>query len=181
MRVLVTGPQGSGKSTQAVLLAQDLGVSYIQLGEIFRTVALVDDSEIAKKVRQALTAGELVAPDLAAKIINKRLAQADCKNGFVLDGFPRNLKDITNFSQKLDIAFYLKISDQVAVKRLLARSRADDTQELIEERLKNYHQETAPILEVFKKSGILVEIDGERPIDVIHDDIVKYLKAREIH
>ena len=181
MKVLVTGPQGSGKSTQAVLLAQDLGLPHLQLGEMFRTISLIDDSQKAQKVREALASGEFVPSDLAAEIINKRLSQADCQNGFVLDGFPRNLKDLGNFSQQLDVVFYIKISDAEAAKRLLARSRADDTKELIWERLANYHSETETILKTFTESGILTEIDGERTIEAIHQDIVKRLKAHEVH
>ncbi len=181
MKTLVAGPQGSGKSTQAVLLAQDLNVPYIQLGEIFRNVALVEDSKQAQEVRDALESGKLVPADLTAKIINKRLAQTDCKNGFVLDGFPRNLADIKNFSAGLDIVVFLKVSDKAGVERLMARGRTDDTPELIRQRLKNYYAETQPILENFKRLGILVEVDGERPIDEIHEDIVEHLKAREIH
>ena len=181
MRILVTGPQGCGKSTQAVLLAQDLGVSYIQLGEIFRTIALIEDSQEAAQVRKSLEAGEFVPPQLTAKIIEKRLAQSDCEKGFVLDGFPRNLTDIANFGQKLDIVFYLKISDEEGVKRLLARARPDDTKELIEQRLKKYHQETEPILQTFREQGILVEINAEQPIDQIHADILSRVKVNDIH
>lgn len=181
MRVLITGPQGSGKSTQAVLLAQDLGVPNIQLGEILRTIALIDDSKVASVVGNALSKGKLVPAKIVAQIINKRLTEEDCKKGFVLDGFPRTKEDIKNFNSKLDKVFYLKVSEDEGVRRLLKRGRSDDTEELIRKRLRAYYLETEPILEVFKKSGILVEIDGERPISQIHKDIVSKLKIPDVH
>lgn len=181
MRILVTGPQGSGKSTQAVLLAQDLGVPYIQLGEILRNIALIDDSKKAEKVREKLQAGKLVDFDLVAEIINKRLQQVDCSRGFVLDGYPRSMTDIQNLNQKLDRVIFLRISEKVGVDRLLKRGRADDTRGLISERLRNYYTETQPILDYFEKSGILVEINGEASVSKIHKDIISKLALNDIH
>jgi len=181
LKVLLSGPQGSGKSTQAVLLAQDLEVPYIQLGEILRTIALVEDSQIAKTIREAISQGKLAPSDTVAKFVNKRLSQADCRRGFVLDGFPRSAKDIENLNQKLDKVIYLKISEDEGIKRLLARGRADDRQDLIKERLKNYHSETQPILDYFAKLGILIEVDGEKTVAQIHQDIVQKLAINDIH
>lgn len=181
MRILVTGPQGSGKSTQAVLLAQDLRLPYIQLGEMFRAIALLDDSATADKVRKALITGELAPFDLTAKIVNRRLSQADCKQGFVLDGYPRSKTDIENLNQKLDKVIYLKVSEEVGIGRLLKRGRVDDRQDLIAERLRNYYAETQPILDYFAKLGILVEVDGEVTVAQIHKDIVAKLGIDDIH
>lgn len=181
LRVLVTGSQGSGKSTQAVLLAQDLGVPYIQVGEILRNISLVEDSKTAKMIKDTLSKGELLPAQLIVQIMNNRLSQPDCQKGFVLDGYPRNVQDVKNFNQNLDRVVNLKISATESVKRLLERGRADDTRKLIRERLANYHAETEPILQIFKNKGILVEIDGEREIDDIHQDIIKLLAADEVH
>lgn len=181
LRVLVTGSQGSGKSTQAVLLAQDLGVPYIQVGEILRDISLVEDSKTAQMIKDTLSKGELLPAQLIVQIMNNRLSQPDCQKGFVLDGYPRNVQDVKNFNQNLDRVVNLKISETESVKRLLERGRADDTRKLIRERLANYHAETEPILQIFKNKGILVEIDGEREIDDIHQDIIKLLEADEVH
>lgn len=181
LRVLVTGSQGSGKSTQAVLLAQDLGVPYIQVGEILRNISLVEDSKTAQMIKDTLSKGELLPAQLIVQIMNNRLSQPDCQKGFVLDGYPRNVQDVKNFNQNLDRVVNLKISETESVKRLLERGRADDTRKLIRERLANYHAETEPILQIFKNKGILVEIDGEREIDDIHQDIIKLLEADEVH
>lgn len=181
MKILIAGPQGSGKSTQAVLLAQDLEVPCIQLGEILRTISLVEDSQIAKTVKEAISQGKLAPFDTVAKFVNKRLSQVDCRRGFVLDGFPRSDKDIENLNQKLDKVIYLKISEEAGVKRLLARGRTDDKQDLIKERLRIYHSETQPVLDYFAKLGILIEVDGEKTVAQIHQDIVQKLAINDIH
>lgn len=181
MRILVTGPQGSGKSTQAILLAQDLGVPYIAAGEIFRNLTLIDDSQKVEKIKNAMTRGELIPIDLASEIINKRLKQSDCERGFVLDGFPRNLAQIQKLTTLIERAVYLRVSDETCVRRLVARKRLDDRENLIKTRLAIYHQETAPLLEIFKKQNILLEVDGEKTVVQIHKDIISRLNLNDIH
>ena len=181
MKILVTGPQGSGKSTQAVLLAQDLGVPYIAAGEIFRNLTLIDDSQKAEKIRALMSTGELIPIEMADEIINRRLQYTDCQKGFVLDGFPRNLDQLNKLQVKLDHIIYINVSDKEGIARLLKRKRADDTEDVIGERLSIYHAETKPLLAIFKRENILEEVNGERPISQIHTDIVKRLKINDIH
>jgi adenylate kinase len=178
MNILILGPQGSGKSTQAQLLALDLGLPYIAMGEILRTISLLKDSPTARIVKQKLEQGKLIPLDLASSIINKRLEQKDCQKGFVLDGFPRNRKQLTPLKIKFDKVFYIKVSDKEGIRRLLARGRQDDTPEIIAERLRIYHGETEALLETFRKDKILEEIEGERSAEEIHQDILERVRAR---
>jgi len=179
MNVLILGPQGSGKSTQAQLLSVDLGVPFIQMGEILRTISLLDDSPMANNIKKSLEKGKLVANSIASLIVNRRLSQEDCKNGFVLDGYPRSREQLKSLNVKFDKVFYIKVSDKEGAKRLLARKRHDDTPEVIAKRLKIYHAETEPLLEIFRKEGVLEEIDGERSVEEIHQDILKRVQSKK--
>src|SRR3989344_3737522 len=176
MNILVDGPQCSGKSTQAAMLAFKLKVPHIQMGEILRNISLINDSKTVEVIKEAMNEGELVPLEINATLVNKRLRLNDCKNGFVLDGFPRNDQQLERLESKLDKVFYLKISDEEGIKRLLLRKRADDNEETIKQRLSIYHSQTEPVLEIFRQDGILEEIDGERSIEEIHTDILERVK-----
>lgn len=168
MKILLTGPQGSGKSTQADLLAQYLNVPKISTGDIFRKIKQ-EDSEKGKRIRQILNSGQLVDDQTTAEIVKRRLAGEG--SGFVMDGYPRTLEQINLFDPLFDKVFYLKLSDEEAIKRLLSRGREDDTRELIAQRLKIYHQQTDPVLDYYKVKGLLKEIDGLGSIDEIRQRI----------
>lgn len=175
------GPQGSGKSTQASLLAQDLGLPYVQTGEILRIISLLDDSNTATLIKNAVDNGKLVPTEIVTQIINKRLTQPDCIRGFVMDSYLRNQDQFRELQAKLDKVFYVRLSDEEGIKRLIKRGRADDTREVIAKRLSIYHQETEPLLTTFQDKGILEEVDGERSIKDVHDDILKRLGSHDIH
>jgi len=177
MNILILGPQGSGKSTQAQLLSAGLGLPLVEMGEILRTISLLEDSPTANIIKKSLETGGLVRNETTSFLVNKRLSQKDCKSGFVLDGYPRNQKQLELLDMKFDKVFYIKVSDEEGTKRLFARKRHDDTPEVIAERLKIYHAETEPLLEVFRKEGILEEIDGERSIEEIHQDILERVRS----
>ena len=163
MKILLIGPQGSGKSTQAKLLAQYLGLPYISSGDIFR--------QMQGKIKQILDQGKLVDDETTAKLVESRLKEADCQNGFILDGYPRTEEQIKLFDPKVDKVIYLKLSDESIMKRLLKRGREDDTPESIRTRLNFYHEQTQPLLEYYQSLGILTEIDGEKPIDDVQSAI----------
>lgn len=162
MKILFIGPQGSGKSTQGKLLAQFLGLQYISTGDIFR--------EMTGEIKQILDQGKLVDDQTTSKIVEERLKEENI-NGFVLDGYPRTLDQIKLFDPAFDKVIYLDLSDGEATKRLLIRKRNDDTEELIAERLRNYHLQTDPILDYFRQKGILLEIEGLGSIDEIQQRI----------
>lgn len=159
MKLLIVGPQGSGKSTQSKLLAETLRVPFIETGQIFR--------DMGGKVRTFLQAGEMVPDDITSEIVRKRLEDGVYKNGFIMNGYPRNLNQVELFDPGFDKVFYLKVSDEEVIDRLLKRAREDDTRELIEKRLSDYHKLTEPILEHYKGIGILEEIEGSGKVEEI--------------
>lgn len=174
MRILLIGPQGSGKSTQAELLAQFLNIPKISTGDIFRQIAQ-EDSENGRKIREIQNSGKLVDDKTTAKIVEERLKQPDTKEGFIMDGYPRNLTQKDLFDPLFEKVFYLKVPDEEVTKRMLFRGRADDTEESIRTRLNLYYGQTKPLLDYYRQKGLLVEIDGIRSVMEIQDEIRKYI------
>lgn len=166
MKILFIGPQGSGKSTQGKLLAQFLEVPYISTGDIFRQLSQTDEL-----IKGFLEKGKLVEDWTTTQVVKERVEESDCKNGFILDGYPRNLGQVKTFDPGFDKVIYLKLSDDVVLKRLRERGREDDTEELIAERLRIYHQQTDPILDYYQTKGLLLEINGEGKIEEIQKEI----------
>lgn len=166
MKILLIGPQGSGKSTQAKLLAEYLNVPLISTGEIFRNMV---------EVRQILSEGRLVDDQTTYKIVKDRLSQPDCKMGFVLDGYPRNIEQQRLFDPQFDKAIYLNVPEQEVIRRLSERGRSDDTKQSIKRRLDLYYLQTWPLLDYYKKQGILVAINGVGDIQTVQDEIKKSL------
>ncbi len=172
MKILLIGPQGSGKSTQAELLAKDLNVPKISTGDIFREIAKQNSKE-GKEIREIQNLGNLVDDVTTAEIVEKRVEGDDCKNGFILDGYPRNSAQRQMFDPFFDKVFYLKVPDEEVIKRLMARGREDDNFESIKTRLKLYNSQTQPLLDYYKNQGILKEIDGTGSVEKIQDEIKK--------
>ncbi|MBI2594639.1 nucleoside monophosphate kinase, partial [Candidatus Curtissbacteria bacterium] len=130
MKIIFLGSQGSGKSTQAKLLAQKLGLPCIEMGQIFRARAKDNDLD-AFEIRKALELGELVPDGLAIKTLHRRLTDTDCKNGYVLDGYPRNYAQLEGLNRDIDRVFYVRVSDQEGIKRSIVRGRHDDNLKLL--------------------------------------------------
>ena len=173
-RILLIGPQGSGKSTQAVFLSQHFGVPNISTGDIFRKLSS-EDSEPARKVKEILASGRLVDDETTAQIVKERLAEEDCQNGFVIDGYPRSIRQIEIFDPGFNKVFYLAVPNEEVIRRLTKRGREDDTPELIQTRLDLYNQQTQPLLDYYRKKQILVEIDGTGDIQKVQDEIKKFI------
>lgn len=172
MNIIVMGPVGSGKSTQAALIAEKLGLFHFDVGEILRS-EVARETVFGKKIKSYLNNGELISDDLLTKFLQKETRKH--KEGFILDGAPRTLSQARILPFKIEKVFYLRVSDKETTKRLLKRRRYDDTPKLIKKRLDIYHQVTEPILDFFREKNKLQEIDGERSVNEIFDDINSYL------
>ncbi len=169
-KILLIGPQGAGKSTQGKLLAEYLHIPHISTGDIFRDLS-TDSSAEAKRIREILSAGQLVDDETTSTIVKKRLQNPDCQKGFIMDGYPRTLEQISFFDPEFTKVLYLELSDEEATKRLMQRGREDDIPELIAQRLRIYHDQTDPILDYYEKRGLLKKIDGARDISIIQQDL----------
>jgi adenylate kinase len=178
IRVLLLGPQGSGKGTQAKRIADAYGVPHIATGEILRS-AISQGTELGRRVQPIIDRGDLVPDDLMVDLIRERLRDED---GFVLDGFPRTLHQaealdsmLAEIGKPIDLVLLLQVSDDVASERLLHRAaeegRIDDAPEVIRNRLRLYHEETEPVVERYRTEGTLVPIPGERSVGEVAADV----------
>lgn len=174
MKILMIGPQGSGKSTQADLLTKKLNIPKISTGDIFRKIR-EEDSEEGRRIKQILDAGQLVDDQTTSKIVKERLSRPDCQMGFVLDGYPRNIGQLGLFDPQFNKAIYLDVPEQEVISRLAERGRSDDTQQSIKRRLNLYYLQTQPLLDYYKKQGMLVEVNGIGDIQTVQDEIKKSL------
>jgi adenylate kinase len=188
VRVLILGPQGSGKGTQAKRIAGARRIAHVATGDILRG-AVADGSELGKRVRPILERGDLVPDDLMIDLIRERLAG---ENGFILDGFPRTLPQaealdsmLVEIGKPLDVVILLSVGDDVATWRLQGRAaqegRADDSPEAIRNRLRLYHELTEPVVERYRRGGTLVAVDGEGPVDKVAGDIEDALSRVGAH
>jgi adenylate kinase len=168
--MVLLGPPGAGKGTQAQVLGARLGVPAISTGEMLRE-AVADGSELGSKVREIMTSGDLVDDATMAEVVRERLAKADARRGFLLDGYPRTLPQAETLAEilresgrELDAVLLVDVPEDELVRRTLARGRADDQEEVIRERLRVYREKTAPLIGYYRERGLLREIDGNRPI-----------------
>ncbi|OGD86402.1 hypothetical protein A2870_00825 [Candidatus Curtissbacteria bacterium RIFCSPHIGHO2_01_FULL_41_11] len=174
MKIIFLGAQGSGKSTQAKMLSEKLGLPYIEMGQLLRDKSKDNDEE-GGEIRQALEVGNLVPDTITIGLMKKRVSENDCKNGYVLDGYPRNYAQIEGLPTDIDKVFYIKVSDNEGIKRLIARGRHDDSLDVITRRLELYHKETEPLLTYFRQQGNLEEINGVRTQGEVQQDILSKL------
>jgi adenylate kinase len=187
MNLLVLGPQGAGKGTQAKRISSEYGVPHISTGDMFRA-AQAAGTEFGMRVGEIMASGQLVPDELTISMIQDRLAQPDAAKGFVLDGFPRTLAQaealdavLGEIGKGLDAILFFDIPDSVGMERALKRAelegRADDTPDAIAKRLELYHQETEPIVEYYRATGKLVPLHGERSIDDVWDEVTQALEV----
>ena len=187
-RLLIVGPQGSGKGTQGVRIAESYGIPVISTGDIFRA-NIKEGTPLGQQVTQILDKGDLVPDELTSEIVRDRLSQDDAANGFLLDGYPRNAAQVTHLESflaergsALDAVILLDVPREESLERLTLRAteqgRSDDTPEAIGHRLDIYERETAPILEVYGAKGIVDRIDGVGSLDEITSRVFAALTAR---
>jgi adenylate kinase len=181
LNVLLFGPQGSGKGTQAKRIASEYGVPHVSTGDMFRA-AIAKQTPLGQEVGPILASGELVPDDLTVGLIRERLAEPDAERGFVLDGFPRNLSQaealdglLGELGRPLTAVLEFLIPDGVAVERLLGRAaeegRVDDTPEAIARRLAIYHGETQPLSDYYAATGKLVGIHAGGTVEEVWAEI----------
>jgi adenylate kinase len=186
LNVLLLGPQGAGKGTQATRISNEYDILHIASGEILRA-EMAAATELGNRVRDVIDRGELVSDDLMIELIRNRLEQPDTESGFVLDGFPRTLVQaealdsiLSDIGRSFSVVFALQIPDAVAFERLRRRAqlegRADDTDEAIQRRLDLYHQETEPLIEHYRTRGRLVPIHGDRSENEVFAEIQQALE-----
>jgi adenylate kinase len=186
LNVLLLGPQGAGKGTQAKRIAAEYGIPHVASGEILRA-EMSTGTELGRRVKDVYDRGDLVSDDLMIELIRSRLAQADTENGFILDGFPRTTVQAEaldemfgEIGRSFNVVFALQIPDEIAFERLRRRAeiegRPDDTDEAIRRRLDNYHRETAPLIEYYRTRGNLVPIHGDRSENEVFAEIQRALE-----
>jgi len=189
VNLLVLGPQGAGKGTQAKRIAADYAVPHVSTGDIFRE-AVAAGTKLGRQVEPILAHGALVPDEVTIALIRERLADTDALRGFVLDGFPRNAAQadaldemLESIGRRLDAIFFFDLPDDVATERMLQRAveenRPDDTPEVIARRLATYHAETEPIVEHYRVTGKLVPLHAERTIPEVYAEIQSALEALE--
>jgi adenylate kinase len=181
-RLVLVGPPGAGKGTQADALSEKLGIPHISTGDLFRS-HIGDGTELGRRVKQYLDDGDLVPDDITNQLVEERLAEPDTTDGFLLDGFPRSVgqaemlsKVLAQSDQKLDAVVQLQVDEDVVVGRLLARRRADDNEEVIRNRQRVYRGETAPLLDHYR--DILVTVDGVGEVEEITNRVLSALRDR---
>jgi adenylate kinase len=185
MRLIILGPPGAGKGTQAARIAEHLGIPAISTGDIFRA-NIKNETPLGLQVKEILASGGYVSDDVTNAIVEDRLAQDDCARGFLLDGYPRTLAQVEALDgmlaahgASLDHVLELTVDDDAVVARLLKRAesdgRADDTEDVIRERMAIYHRETKPLSDTYRAHGLLVEVDGLGAVDDVTTRILTAL------
>jgi adenylate kinase len=200
LHLLIMGPQGSGKGTQAALLAPALRLHHLSTGELFRA-AIASQSDLGLAIQAIYDRGDLVTDDLTVKLVEERLgaiSAGEAKSGSgvipegapvavgaLFDGFPRTAPQaralaemLEQRGERIDAVIEITAPEDQLIQRLMLRGRSDDTAEGIRKRLADYHAETAPLLEEYRQQGIVVSVDGARAVETVHEDLVQRLRER---
>lgn len=178
--IIILGAPASGKGTQSLRLAEALKLPHISTGDLFRE-NIAKQTPIGKQVKGIMDAGKLVPDEIVLNMFFDRVAQDDASRGYILDGFPRTISQAESLDKHLSNDTNLKVlnldvSDDTIVKRTLGRKRSDDTPEVVKERLKAYHDQTAPLVEYYTKKGVLQNVDGEKSPDEVFKELMQALK-----
>ncbi|MFI5061907.1 MAG: adenylate kinase [Actinomycetales bacterium] len=189
--MLIVGPPGAGKGTQASLITSTYGIPDISTGDIFRA-NIKNETPLGVQVKAIVDAGDYVPDTLTNELVTSRLAEDDAQNGFLLDGYPRTPEQVhyldqllESKGQKLEAVIQLVADQEEIVARLTKRAaeqgRADDSEAAIRHRQQVYLRETSPLIDVYRGRGLLVEVDGLGEVDVVAERIRNALSGRGIH
>jgi adenylate kinase len=181
VRVVLVGPPGAGKGTQAGVLSEKLGVPHISTGDLFRA-HVEQATDLGREAKRYMDAGELVPDDVTNEMVHQRLADEDARVGFLLDGFPRTVAQadvlgayLQEQGARLDAVLEFEVPERVVMDRLLERGRNDDTEDVIHRRFEVYRNETAPLLEYY--ANRLVTVDAVGTVDEVTARALKALQA----
>jgi adenylate kinase len=188
--LLLLGVQGSGKGTQAKRLAAEYGLEHLSTGDMLRQ-AIAEGTELGRRVKPILEAGDLVPDDLMIELIRKRLEAPEAAVGFILDGFPRTMAQadaldsmLAEIDRPLSVVLELQVPDDVAIQRLRKRAveegRSDDTPEAIANRIDLYHRETKPLVSHYRLAGNLVGIHGDRSENEVFTEIQQAVEQAKV-
>jgi adenylate kinase len=186
MRIILMGPPGAGKGTQATGVADHFGIPAISTGDIFRA-NVSNGTALGRKAKEYMDAGEYVPDEVTNLMVRDRIDEPDAEPGFLLDGYPRTLAQVEELDgmikhtgHKLDAVVVLTASGDELVQRLLQRAetdgRSDDTEEVIRRRQELYIEQTEPLIEVYRERGLLIEVDGMGEVDEVTERIFKALQ-----
>jgi adenylate kinase len=177
------GPPGSGKGTQAEILAERLGVPAISTGEMLRR-AVASGSDLGRRIESIMNSGVLVDDATMAEVVRERLSRDDVRGGYLLDGYPRTLAQAGTLGRildesgtSLDAVVLINVPEEELVKRALARQREDDTEEIVRRRLEVYREKTAPLIEYYGRLGLLCRVDGDLSIAEVSEGIREALEV----
>lgn len=189
MRIVLLGGPGSGKGTQASLLAERFSIRHIGVGDVLRQ-AVDEGSAIGREIGQQLAAGDLVGDEVVLEVVWPLIVEAARAGGFVLDGFPRTVKQAEMAYEKaahdhveVDAVVYLQADRPILLERTLARTagRSDDIASVVEHRLRVFEERTHPLVEFYEGRGLLVRVDANRPVDEVSVQILDALRERTAH
>lgn len=175
------GAPGSGKGTQAALIVEELGIAHVSTGDLLRA-AVAAGSELGRKAKEVMDRGELVSDEIVLGLLEERLSSGGMGNGFILDGYPRNIAQakalndlLERIGQPVDEALQIDVDEESVVARIAKRAelegRSDDTEETVRNRLKVYAEQTAPVVEFYANKGILSRVLGEGSIEEVFQRI----------
>lgn len=186
-RMLIVGPPGAGKGTQAKRISEDLGIVAISTGDIFRE-NIKGETDLGREAKKYVDAGELVPDSVTNRMVEDRLTWSDAAEGFLLDGYPRNRTQVAAFDEilsrlgaELDVVLELTAEHEELISRLVDRAstdgRTDDTEDVIRHRLEVFDSETAPMIQLYRDRGLLVQVDGLGEIDAVNARIMEAIRG----
>ncbi len=183
MKIVLIGIQGCGKSTQGNLLAKRFKVPYLSSGHIFREIAK-QKTQFGRYIKEVINSGALITNPIAIETVTSYIEKKEYKDGYILDGFPRTITQAEAFHKEdIDFVVYVKIKKKTALKRLSLRleieNRDDDTLDAIKKRIRMFYRHTRPVVGFYREKELLLEINGERSVEKIQEDIIKKIEKRK--